>query len=127
MDNESIKKKKWEFPNVFALLFMLIIFTTIISYFLPAGSFEREEKEINGINRTLVVEGTYQPVEAESINFFNMFEAVYKGMENAAPILFFIFIVGGAFGILNQTQAIDRGLNALVKKMENKQHYSFQS
>ncbi len=122
MDNESIKKKKWEFPNVFALLFMLIIFTTIVSYFIPAGSFEREEKEINGINRTLVVEGTYQPVEAESINFFNMFEAVYKGMENAAPIIFFIFIIGGAFGILNQTQAIERGLNALVKNMENRQH-----
>ena len=107
--NTQPKKKKWEFPNVFALLFGLIVLTTILSYFIPSGSFERVEKVINGTTRTLVVEGTYQTVEGSRLSFFNIFEAVFKGMEAGAPIIFFIFIVGGAFGILAKTEAIEIG------------------
>lgn len=118
--NIQPKKKKWEFPNVFALLFGLIVLTTILSYFIPSGSFERVEKVINGTTRTLVVEGTYQTVEGTRLSFFNIFEAVFKGMEAGAPIIFFIFIVGGAFGILAKTEAIENGLEALVYKMENR-------
>ena len=118
--NTQPKKKKWEFPNVFALLFGLIVITTVLSYFIPSGSFERVEKVINGTTRTLVVEGTYQTVEGSRLSFFNIFEAVFKGMETGAPIIFFIFIVGGAFGILAKTEAIENGLEALVYKMENR-------
>ena len=98
MDKHDVKnKKKWEFPNVFALLFGLIVLATAVSYIIPSGSFERVEKEVNGNVQTLVVEGTYQSVEAERTTFFGIFEAVFKGMENASPIIFFIFIVGFAF------------------------------
>lgn len=121
MDKHDIKnKKKWEFPNVFALLFGLIVLATAVSYIIPSGSFERVEKEVNGNVQTLVVQGTYQSVEAERTTFFGIFEAVFKGMENAAPIIFFIFIVGGAFGILAKTEAIETGLERLVYKMEDK-------
>src|SRR5699024_6781988 len=121
MDKHDVKnKKKWEFPNVFALLFGLIVLATAVSYIIPSGSFERVEKEVNGNVQTLVVEGTYQSVEAERTTFFGIFEAVFKGMENAAPIIFFIFIVGGAFGILTKTEAIETGLERLVYKMEDK-------
>lgn len=121
MDKHDVKnKKKWEFPNVFALLFGLIVLATAVSYIIPSGSFERVEKEVNGNVQTLVVEGTYQSVEADRTTFFGIFEAVFKGMENAAPIIFFIFIVGGAFGILTKTEAIETGLERLVYKMEDK-------
>lgn len=44
-------------------------------------------------------------------------------MTQSADIIFFIFIVGGAFGILNATKAIETGLANLSMKMANREIY----
>lgn len=42
--------------------------------------------------------------------------AVPRGMQETAQIIFFIFIVGGAFSVLQATGAIQGGLGTLAKK-----------
>ena len=118
--NLKRKKRKFEFPHVFALLFGLIIITALFTYIVPAGEYERE---VNDAGRTVVVDGTYQQVESNPTSPFGILEAVHKGMVNGAEIIFFIFIVGGAFGILNATKAIETGLANVSAKMAGKEIY----
>ena len=118
--NLKRKKRKFEFPHVFALLFGLIIITALFTYIVPAGEYERE---VNDAGRTVVVDGTYQQVESNPTSLFGILEAVHKGMVNGAEIIFFIFIVGGAFGILNATKAIETGLANVSAKMAGKEIY----
>jgi uncharacterized ion transporter superfamily protein YfcC len=113
-------KKRFEFPHVFALLFGLIVITALLTYVIPAGEYERE---VNDTGRTVVVDGTYQEVASNPTGFFGIFEAVHKGMEEGAGIIFFIFIVGGAFGILNATKAIETGLASISTKMAGREIY----
>ncbi|GGP10061.1 YfcC family protein [Oceanobacillus neutriphilus] len=121
--NTQKPKKKWEFPHVFALMFGLIIITAILTYFIPAGEYDRETKIVGDQERTVVINDTYHEVEGSPTGFFEIFETVHKGMTQSADIIFFIFIVGGAFGILNATKAIETGLANLSMKMADKEIY----
>ena len=43
-------------------------------------------------------------------------------MEDAAQIIFFIFIVGGAFQIITATGTIEAGIGRLAKKLDGKEN-----
>ncbi|KMY54069.1 C4-dicarboxylate ABC transporter permease [Bacillus sp. FJAT-27231] len=122
-NTKNSKKKKWEFPNVFVLMFGLIVITALLTYFIPAGEYEREVKVVDGTERTVVINNTFHEAEGSPTGFFEVFQTIHKGMTQSADIIFFIFIVGGAFGILNATKAIETGLANLSMKMADREIY----
>jgi len=113
-------KKKFEFPHVFVILFAIIVLVGISSYFIPAGEYDRVTNEDG---REIVVEGTYHEVESNPPGFFDFFLAVPSGMLEGAYIIFFILIVGGAFGILLATNAIEEMMASLTAKMGKREIY----
>lgn len=114
--NTTTKKRRFTVPHTYAILFCVIIIAALASYVVPAGEFERVKDESSG--RTVVVPGSYQAVEQSPVSFFELFKAVPTGMEKGASIIFYIFIVGGAFGIIRATGAIEAGIGKAVKKLE---------
>jgi uncharacterized ion transporter superfamily protein YfcC len=104
-------------PHVFALLFFAVVLASLSTYVVPAGEYERTEED----GREVVVPGSYAPVEAQPTGFFEVFQAVHEGMIAAADIIFFIFIVGGAFGILQATGAIDAGIGAITRRLSGRE------
>jgi uncharacterized ion transporter superfamily protein YfcC len=117
------KHKNFKLPHVFVLLTGVILVCSIFSYFIPSGSYERETKQIGSLTRTVVKPGTYKEIpkevsfegiifgsEGESkavpVSFFGFLSSIPRGMESAAGIIFFIFIVGGVFGILQRSGTI---------------------
>jgi len=94
------KSRSFQFPHVFALLFILIIIVSFLVYIIPSGEFDTKTMEDG---REVVVEGTYHAVHSNPPNFFDIFNSVHKGMEKGAGIIFFIFIVGGTFGMAEET------------------------
>lgn len=113
------KKRNFKMPHTYVLLFGVIVFAGLLTYILPAGQFDRYEDPETG--RELVDAESYSSVEANPQNLFDMLMAVPKGMENGAYIIFFVFIVGGAFGIIQSTGVIDRGINVVIEKMNGKE------
>lgn len=114
MKQVTEKKKKFLIPHTYAIIFSIIILATLATYFLPAGQYERMEEA----GRTIVVENSYAQVEQSPVSIFEMFKAIPLGMQAGARIIFYIFLVGGAFGIIRATGAIESGVNALVQKMQ---------
>lgn len=112
--------EKFEFPHVFVILFSITILAAILSYFIPAGEYDRETTEEG---RTVVIEDTYEIVESNPPSIFDVFLAIPKGMIEGASIIFFILNVGGAFGILLKTSAIEAVIGNLTAKMGNKEIY----
>ncbi|WP_010095263.1 YfcC family protein [Ornithinibacillus scapharcae] len=119
MSTETVKpRKKFEFPHGFVILFALMIITALVTYVIPAGEYERTTDE-NG--RSIVVDGTYQTIDSNPTGFLDLFDAVHIGMVNASEIIFFIFIVGGAFGILGATNTIEAAFGSLTRKLAGKE------
>ncbi len=107
-------------PNVFAIMFFLIIIAAISTWVLPGGAYERIQEKVGGVERTVLVDGTFHNTESNPQSI-QVFTAPIKGFLKLADIIVFIFIVGGAFFMLNETGAIMAGIQWLVKTLKGKE------
>lgn len=114
-------KKRFTLPSTLVLLLMLVIIAGIASYVVPAGAFDRVLDENTG--RMLVQPGTYHVIESTPVNPFAMFTAIPTGFVEAANIMALCLIIGGAFGIINATGAINAALGAAIKDMGKGKSY----
>ncbi|WP_029332071.1 YfcC family protein [Exiguobacterium oxidotolerans] len=108
----------FKMPHTYAIIMGILLISVILTYTLPAGQFDREKQD----GQTVVIDGTYRAVESAPVNLFGLFEAIPKGMEAGAGIIFYIFLVGGVFGIIRETGAIESGINQLINRFGQKGH-----
>lgn len=114
--NVEKKKFKLKMPHTFVLLFCIAVVAGLLTYVIPAGSYDRIDFE----GRQIVDPATYHAVDATPATLFQVLKAFPKGLEQAAAIVFFIFIVGGSFFVVQKSGAIDAGIAAAVRKTSNK-------
>ena len=101
-------RRETRFPDALVLVFGLIVAAQLATYVLPAGAFEREGRQ--------VVRGTYHAVEAEPLPVFTFLTAIPTGLADASDIIFFILIVGGVFGVLRATGAVDALIGLAIRR-----------
>lgn len=113
--------KKWytRIPHAVTLLFCIIIFVTILTYLLPAGTYERIE--IDGRNR--VVPGSYNTIEGTPVGLLDMFRAIPLGFKSAVEIIFIVLAGGIMFGIMDKSKAVENSIGTLVKTLGIKRKY----
>ena len=105
-------KRRFKVPNTLVLLFGMVILAQVFSYLLPAGSFERVE---NAAGRLQVVPGSFHfTPDAPALSPMASLTAIPKGFSGAHEIIFFVFIIGGAFAVLRATGAVDAAVGALL-------------
>jgi uncharacterized ion transporter superfamily protein YfcC len=107
------------FPHPLVLLMGGVLLAAALTWLLPAGEFARAHDEATG--REVVVAGTYHTVSPQPVGAFDAVVAVPRGMGAAADVIFFVFLVGGAFSVVDKTGALGRGMNALVGALEGRE------
>ena len=103
--------KKLRMPNTFVLLFSLLVLLAISTWFVPGGKYDTHI--VNG--KTLINPDSFHYVAANPQGLVALMLSPIKGFVEAALIIGFILIVGGAFGVLQKTQAIDSMIKAVVQ------------
>lgn len=103
-------------PSAYVLLFYIIIVLGIASYFIPAGTFERQIDSSTGIS--YVVIDSYEEIEKNPVSIFDIFKAIPKGMMESSDIIIFVLIIGGCFGVIQATGTTDAFFGSLVRKYE---------
>lgn len=111
------KQRKSRIPHTFVTLLAITIVMAILTWILPAGQFERAE--VGG--RTVVIPNSYEVVESNPQGFFDVLQSVPTGMAATADIIFFLFIVGGAFQLITDSGMISSGISLLVQKLKGKE------
>jgi uncharacterized ion transporter superfamily protein YfcC len=120
-------KRSWSLPHTYVLLFVMIAIVAALTWIVPSGEFERQELEIaDGYVASTVIPGTFQPVDKVTADrdlrqdLFDVLSAPAKGVVHAADVIAFVLVIGGAFGIIMKTGAIDRGMHGLANLLANK-------
>lgn len=113
MGKHSFRHLRIKTPHTYALLLMIIIISSILTYLIPAGEYAREKKD----GQTLVVPGSYEQVQQHGVSFFDIFRAIPEGLMSGGEIVFYIFLVGGAFGIVHKTGAFENGVNKAMQSL----------
>ena len=85
---------------------------TILTWLVPSGVFDTRETDDG---RTVVIPGTYHEVESNPQGLDDFFTAPIKGIIDAAETIGFVLIVGGAFGVINSTGAIEAGIGRATR------------
>jgi uncharacterized ion transporter superfamily protein YfcC len=105
-------------PNAYVLIFALLAIAAGLTWVVPPGQFERTERD----GRTVVVPGSYElvapdrplppgnTVRPEPQGVGDVLRAPLRGFVEAAEIIAFILVVGGAFKVLEATGAVRAGI-----------------
>jgi len=101
------------------LLTACILAAAIGSHLLPAGQYERRADPVTG--RDVVVAGTYHRVESSPVGPFEALVAIPRGLAAAGSVIFLVFLVGGAFTVVDETGALRQAVGWLVRRLENRE------
>jgi uncharacterized ion transporter superfamily protein YfcC len=114
-----MKKLFKKFPDTITIILIISIVFIILTWLIPSGEYEREI--LNG--REVVIPGSYRAVASNPQGIGAFLMAPIKGFVSAALVVGFVFLVGGAFSIINKTGAINAGLYNVIKFSKRKPQY----
>lgn len=125
---EKEKKFKLHMPHVLTLIFFLIIVVAVLTWILPSGEFERTIMETSTGERSVAVDGTYHTTEKILEDGTDLRQGISqilmapgRGIQLAIEVLAFVFIIGGVFQIMAKTNALNMGIQKIVKKLGKKE------
>jgi len=115
---KSIKeKKKFEFPHTYVIIFSLVLTAVLLTWIVPAGSFERVKDVTTGKN--VILADTFKFIESKPVSIFSIPLKIMKGLDKASSIVFVVLIVGGAFNVILKT-GMFQALTSKVTKVFGK-------
>jgi uncharacterized ion transporter superfamily protein YfcC len=127
--------KRIGIPHVLVLLTAITIIGAAATWVIPSGHYRRATRTVEGLTREMVVPGTYEAVPkritargvflgeveasedyAHPVGALGCLTAIPRGLEQSADIVFFIFLIGGTFGILQRSGTIPATIGALLRR-----------
>lgn len=107
-----------KFPDTLIILMFILLIFVLLTWIIPAGTFDRVEMA----GRQVVVPDSYEKIEAAPQGLGAFLMAPIKGFIGASQIIAFVFLIGGAFAMINKTGAMDSGIYAVLEaSRKNKQ------
>lgn len=113
---------KFSVPHNLVIVFSIIIISAVLTWIIPGGRYDRQTIEVNGVERSVIVNGSFQYIESQP-QTWQIFSAFYKGFINMSHIIVFVLMIGGAFWIMNDTKAIDIGIFSFLAFTRNMERY----
>jgi len=104
--------KKTRLPHTLVLIYLMVVLTVIATWIVPGGEYERVKKD----GRDMPVAGSFKFGEHKPQGLGALFISPVKGFADASSIIVFVFIVGGAFAIIQRTGAITAFISNLALK-----------
>lgn len=112
------EKKKKSRLNAFVLLLIIMLIAAVLTWIVPAGSFERAFDEATG--RDIVVPGTYQVTESSPVGIIEFITSIYAGFMDAADITFFIIFASTYVFLLNKSGTLTAACGAMLRVVGDK-------
>ena len=117
---ETKKKRRFHMPSAFTILFIIIVIIAILTWIIPAGKYSTD-KAGN------IISGTYRAVASKPQGIWDVFMAPVIGMvgdektEGAISVSLFILVIGGFLGVVNKTDALNKGISSIVHRYKGRE------
>ena len=117
-EDNNLEEPKIKGINAFVLMFIIILVMSALTYIIPAGQYDRVES--NG--RMVVDPESFHYIDSSPVGFLQIFNSVHLGLLEGASIILFVFLFGGALGIMQKTGAIDSFIKVMASKFGKKEY-----
>lgn len=98
-------------PNTFVLLFAILALIALATWLVPGGKYETHLVD----GRQLVDPASFHYVDSKPQGLVALLKSPIKGFVESAQIIGFVLFVGGAFAVLQRTEAIDTLIRSIVR------------
>ncbi len=127
------KKKGFQMPTVYTILFVIIGIVALLTWIIPAGRYDyltadtrqlipaAESIDYSGDERLLPVPGTFQELESSPQGFADVLLAPIEGFHKAVSVALFVLIIGGYLGVIMMSGALDAGVAAVVSRFKGRE------
>ncbi len=115
------EKQKWytHIPHSVSILFGIIVFVSILTYILPAGTYERVIVD----GRSRVVPGSYKLLPASPVDLLDMFKSIPLGFKAAVEIIFIVLAGGIMFEMMDKSRAVECAVGTLVRRVGRQRRF----
>jgi len=108
-----------KFPNALVIMIGFILFSTILTYIIPHGEYERiTNLETNQVS---VVPNSYKVIESAPVTIAETFMAIPEGIILRADLIALILLIGGSFFVIEKTGALKEGIEYLTIILKGKE------
>ena len=143
---EKQKKKTIQMPHTYVIIFAVVVVCALLTYLIPVGSFQTQDISYmvgdTEKTRTVIVADSFSYAVDEAGNRVRngvplfgtedfggqgMLNYVFEGLTSgdksgsAVGIVAFILVIGGAFGIVMRTGAVDAGIHAMIRRTKGRE------
>lgn len=112
------QKKKFQLPDAYVILFVILLLAAILTYIIPAGSYERETTE-DGMD--VIVPDSYSQIDQQPVSLIDLFSSIQEGLIGGAGLIFLVLTIGGTFAVIEKTGAIDSMIMKTIKRTQNRE------
>lgn len=110
-----VAPKGLKMPHTLVIVGALMVLVLILSWLVPSGEFQRIEKVLpDGSRIKIPVDGTFHQLPKTYLGLQTLFLAPIKGFLDGAGLISFLLIIGGSFGIFQETGAVEQGIKRLT-------------
>ncbi len=108
------KNKKLKVPHTYTLIMMFIVTSVLLTYLIPAGVYNLIPGE------RMIDPASFHFVERSPVGIMGFLLSVPTGLKQSAEVIFQVFMVGGFFQVINDTNALDAAIGSTIDKLEDK-------
>ena len=108
-----------KFPNALVIMIGFILFAAILTYIIPQGEYQRVLNPET--NQLVVVNDSYQEIDAPSVSLWDTFMSIPEGFINRADLIALILLIGGSFYVIERTGALKDGIEFLTMLLQGKE------
>jgi len=125
------KPAGWQMPDTLLIVFAVLLLSALLAWWLPAGVYQTALDAATG--RQLILADSFRLVpDAAGLSVFadgertGILTAFYDGMtsgsrhNSAIAVVVFILMVGGSFGLMLHTGAVEQSLRWLISKLQHR-------
>ena len=129
------KKKRFQLPSAYTILFFLIVVAALATWFVPAGTYDVNKEgepipgtyhEVESKPARILVDSLTAPINGlygiedkkGNINYYNS-----GTLFGAIDVALFIIVIGGFLGVTMATGAIQAGIGRLVRRLRGKERW----
>ncbi len=117
LDISRNNKKSFQMPHIFIILFSFIFIVSLLTYIIPAGSYDRT---IGVEGRSILISDSYKTIPKNPISLLELFVAIPKGFVEAGWVIVLTFCVGGGFLVVKKTGIIYAAISWMAKKLRKR-------
>ena len=113
---------RFAMPHTLVVVMALVVVVLALSWVVPSGTYQRTTIQTSEGERTVTIAGTFERVPKVYLGPETVLASPIKGFLDGALLICFLLVIGGSFGVFQETGAVEFGIGRMTDAIAKRPH-----